>query len=107
MNNERLIADMYHPADTVTCVKRCTGTRIVFHSAMIVTMFNVLKLKDEEKLVLKRKVFNIGTQIWLKTFWELFYCSMTHIRLEGPCQELMQQSIYNQYYFNAQCYGIA
>lgn len=45
MNDKRFVANVYHTADTVASVKCSTGTRVIFHRAMVVAMLNILQVK--------------------------------------------------------------
>lgn len=45
MYNERFVADVYDAADTIARMEGGASTRIVFHSAMVIAMLNVLKIE--------------------------------------------------------------
>lgn len=51
MNDERFVPDMYNTADSVASVKGSASTRIIFNSAMIVTVLDILYVwvRVEEK----------------------------------------------------------
>lgn len=43
MDDERLVANVYHSADAITRVEGCDGSRVIFDCAMIVAVLDLLR----------------------------------------------------------------